>query len=137
MPEPRDAHQCANKQRFGSISGGFGAQMRSENRSVRGFPRENLSALLISPLPMGAVAYSGEKSSVDFERSDEMLRHMRWHDAGRKSGSEHLVRFSDIRIAKAADDVAAVQAERSCAVQDQSTDGVRILSVALLNRDVS
>src|SRR5438045_1814895 len=127
MPQPSDPEQCRNEDGFRPDTSGFGAQMGSESRSVRGLTGENLGAVLVSQLPICRLYYSDQNRIRYLKRVSEMVRHVRRHDAGCQSGAEHLVGLPDRPIAQTPDEFAAVQTERSCAVEDKSSDRVSVL----------
>src|SRR5260370_25722611 len=109
--------------------------MGSKSYSVGFLASENLGAGFVSQLPSRRLHYGNEKRVSHFEGSGEMLRHMRGDDTGCQSGSEHLMPLPEMTIPKTLDEVAAGQAERSCAVEGEPSDRVSVFTTSSLNRD--
>jgi hypothetical protein len=136
VTEPRGAHQCGNEQWFGPDSSSFSAQMRFEPRSVGCFPSKHLGALLVAPLPVGRFDYSHQESIFDRESRCELVRQTERcrHNSRAKDAVEDAVPTRKVTIFKPPNDLGTRKAERSCAVENKSSDGVGVLAVSRLDR---
>jgi len=59
-----------------------------------------------------------------------------WDDSRTENAGEHLVPACEAAVTQASNEFCAAEPKRAGAVENQSPDGVRILSVASLNRDI-
>src|ERR1051326_1648156 len=106
--------------------------MRPESRSVCHRMTENLGTGLVATLPFGRFYGRIEKPVVHLKCSSEMARQMRrpWHDTGGKNVAEHPVPAREIAITQPANKSGTAEPERACAVENQSSDGVRVFAVS-------
>ena len=132
MPKAGTSVKCRNEQRFGSGSGGFGAQIRFERRSISGFTREDLGAILVSSRPFAGFYDRDEEAVLHFQGSGKMPRDGRrpWDNSRTENSGEHLVPAREATVTQASNEFSTAKAERACAVQNQSPDGVRVLVIS-------
>src|SRR3954466_1084306 len=105
MPQPGNPEQCRNEDGFRPDTSGFGAQMGSESRSVRGLTGENVGAVLVSMLLLRRVHCGNQKGLGYLERIRKILGHVVRYDAGRQSGTEGLMPLTGVPVAETPNEV--------------------------------
>jgi hypothetical protein len=83
-------------------------------------------------LSHGSVDYGPEQGVVHFERLGELVLNMQRDYPGQQDCAERFMSFPKIAIAETMDKITAAQAKRPCAVQDEPSNGVCVLSEARL-----
>jgi hypothetical protein len=106
--------------------------MGLEMRQMFGFSSEQPCSPLVESLARGRFDYGIDRSLIEFERATEVLAHVRRDNPRFQRLSERLMASANFAIAKPADKITAAQAKRSCALQDEPSDRVCVLSEAWL-----
>jgi hypothetical protein len=83
-------------------------------------------------LAHGSADDGPEQGVVHFERLSELVRNMQGDYSGQQDCAERLMTFPKVAIAETMDKITAAQAKRPCALQDEPSDRISVLSEARL-----
>ena len=88
--------------------------------------------MLVSSLPFAGFYDRDEEAVVHFQGSSKVLRNLGrpWDNSGTENAGEHFVSAREVTVTQASNEFSTAKAERACAVQNQSPDGVRVLVIS-------
>jgi hypothetical protein len=72
--------------------------------------------------------YRFDQRIASFEGVGEMIRNMRGYHAGQQRRAERPVTAANIEIVESADQITATDPQRPCALQNEPSDRIRVLS---------
>jgi hypothetical protein len=130
--QPSNRQQRRDEYRRRHCPLGLHLQVGAKRGTVGSFPLDALHTRLITLLAHGSVDYGPEQRVVHIERPGEPVRNMQGDYPGQQCCAERFMTFPKTAIAETMDKITAAQAKRPCALQDEPSDRVCVLSEARL-----